>query len=184
MAVTRLAVWGAPTAPPMGSNATASAAISGTATQGMSENAVVNGGRTIIITLTDDEWVGAGSTFDAQRQNIIDGLDSAQSEAAGWNAEVRDNEVVGAVVRDTPTRVTITLSASAGYSVDNNETITVTVPATAVLKNQAITGSPTFGVTASSGIRHLSQVRRHNETDMRHTDSTLRHEDNTLDHQS
>ena len=125
-----------------------SAAVTGTVTNNISESDIVSGGRTIIITLTNDTWVAAGATFDAQRQNIINGLDSAQSEATGWNAEVRDNEVVGAVVRTSDTVVTITLSAAAAYDISAQETITVTVPATALVTSGSdITADPTFSVS-------------------------------------
>ncbi len=108
------------------------------------ETEVVAGGETIIITLTDDTWV---SSFDTIRQEIIDGLNSAQSETFGWNNEVRDKEVVTAVVRTSSTVVTITLSASADYNVTANETITVTVPASALDGGVPIIGTPTISVT-------------------------------------
>lgn len=127
------------------------AAITGTATANIDESDVVAGGKTIIITLTGDTWVAAGATFDAQRQNIINGLDAATSPTTGWNNEVRDKEVVGAVVRTSDTVVTITLSAAAAYDITATETITVTVPATSLVTSGAdITGSPTFTVDAVS----------------------------------
>jgi len=124
----------------------ATAAITGTATATIDESDVVAGGETIIITLANGSWVAAGGTFDAQRQAIIDGLDSAQVEATGWNAEVRDNEVVGAVVRTSQRVVTITLTAQAAYNISAQETITVTVPASAINEVGAIVGTPTFTV--------------------------------------
>ncbi len=128
----------------------ASAAVTGTASSGLTEAQIVAGGETIIITLTNDTWVAAGAAFNAIRQDIIDGLDSDQSDPNGWNVEVRDKEVVGAVVRTSDTVVTITLTASAGYDTLSDETITVTVPATAVTGGSAITASPTLGVTADA----------------------------------
>lgn len=126
---------------------TVSAAVTGTAIATIDEDDVVAGSKTIILTLTNDTWVAAGATFDAQRQNIIDGLDSAQAEGAGWNAEVRDKEVVGAVVRTSATVVTITLSAAAAYDITAQETITATVPATALVTSSGdITATPTFTV--------------------------------------
>ena len=130
-----------------------SAAVTGTAIASITESDIVTGGKTIIITLTNDTWVTAGATFDAQRQNIINGLDSAQSELTGWNAEVRDKEVVGSVVRTSNTVVTITLSASASYDITAQETITVTVPATALTTSaSAVVATPTFTVDIVSGI--------------------------------
>ena len=70
----------------------ATAALTGTAISGgVLESEIVTGGETIIITLTGDTWVAAGATFDAQRQNIIDGMDSAQTEEFGWNNVVKGN---------------------------------------------------------------------------------------------
>lgn len=140
---------------------TLAAAITGTATATITEADVVAGGKTIIITLTGDMWVvAAGGLFDAQRQNIIDGLDSAQSEATGWNAEVRDKLAVTTVVRTSDTVVTITLSAQAAYDITAQETITVTVPATATLLGlSAIVGAPTFTVDQiSAGGAQISMM--------------------------
>jgi hypothetical protein len=125
----------------------ASCALSGTITADTDESDIVAGGKTIILTLGNDTWVTAGATFDAQRQNIINGLDSAQAEAAGWNAQVRDTLAVGTVVRTSDTVVTITLSAQAAYVITANETITMTVPATAVTGAAQLTATPTFSVT-------------------------------------
>ena len=111
------------------------------------ESEIVAGGNQTVITLVGATWAAAGATFDAQRQNIIDGFDSAQSEATGWNAEVRDKEVVGAVVRTSDTVVTITWTAAPAYNVTATETITVTVPASAISGSQALTGSPTILVS-------------------------------------
>jgi hypothetical protein len=125
------------------------AAITGTAQPTSTEPQIVAGGRTILITLTDDTWVAAGAAFNAQRQAIIDGLDSAQSEGLGWNAEVRDKEVVGAVVRTSDTLVTITLTAQPGYDITATETIEVTVPASALVTSGIpLTATPTFTVTS------------------------------------
>ena len=118
------------------------ATLSGTAASGLTEAEIVAGGETIILTLTNDTWVAAGATFDAQRQAIINGITSAQSETLGWNNVVRDAEAVTSVVRTSNTIVTITLSAAATYDITANETITLTVPASAVdSATQLIVGS-------------------------------------------
>lgn len=130
----------------------AGARISGTATVTINEGDVVAGGKTIIITLTNDQWIAAGAaSFDLQRGNILQGLDSAQGEALGWNLQVRDTEVVTAVVRTSDTVVTITLTAHALYDITAQETITVTVPATAVVGGQALVATPTFTVDTTVG---------------------------------
>ena len=146
-AVTRLGLYGGPRAPYAGFVA---AAASVAVTVGaLTEAQIVAGGQTIVLTLTNDTWVASGATFNAVRQALIDGLDSAQSESTGWNAEVRDKEVVGAVVRTSDTVVTITLTAAAAYDITATETITATVDASALTTSSIdVTGSPTFTVTA------------------------------------
>jgi len=124
-----------------------SAALTGTITASINEGDIVSGGKTIILTLTNDTWVTAGATFDAQRQNIINGIDSAQAEAFGWDAEVKAKEVVGAVIRTSNTVVTITLSAASAYDITAQETITATIPATALVTSvSAVIANPTFTV--------------------------------------
>ena len=123
----------------------ASATVSGTVTTAGAENNVVNGGLTIVIDLSGDQWVPDDGTFnDTVRQAIIDGLNSSQGEGTGWNAEVRDKQGVAGVVRTSDTQVTITLDAQAGYSINADETITVTVPAAAVAGAADIVATPTF----------------------------------------
>ncbi len=122
--------------------------VTGSVTPTATESDIAAGGDTIIITLTGDIWVTVGANFDAQRQNIIDGLNSNMSEVAGWNAEVRDKEVVGAVVRTSDTVATITLTAAASYSIALDETITVTVPGSAFQTGGTVIATPTFEVEA------------------------------------
>jgi len=128
----------------------ATAALSGTVTASITETDIVAGGKTIILTLSGDNWVASGATFDAQRQNIINGIDSAQSETNGWDAVVKAGQGVSGVVRTSATVVTITLDAFASYDITVTETITAIIPATAVLGGNAITATPTFDITAAA----------------------------------
>lgn len=135
------------------------AVITGTITAAAVEADIVTGGKTIIITLGNDTWIAAGAgSFDLQRANILQGLDSAQSEALGWNLQVRDLQPVTAVVRTSDTVVTITLVASALYNITANETITMTVPGTALTRAGAITATPTFQVSFTVSGRIWSMV--------------------------
>lgn len=137
-----------------------SAALTGTAVLTITEADVVAGGKTIIITLTNDTWIAAGAlSFDLQRQNIINGMVSAQSETLGWNLVPQALQSVGGVVRTSNTVVTVTLDAFATYNITATETITVTVPSTAVAGGNAVVATPTFTVTAvASGIRSLATL--------------------------
>lgn len=132
---------------------TASAVLSGTITSATTEAHVVAGGRTIILTLAGDSWVTAGGTFDAQRQNIINGLDSAQSELLGWNNVVQALQGVAGVVRTSDAVVTITLDAFATYNITATETITATIPSTALTLGAALVAAPTFTVTSGVAVR-------------------------------
>lgn len=128
--------------------ATATAALTGTITSAV-ESDIVGGGKTIILTLTGATWVPSGAAFNAQRQAILNGLDSAQSEAAGWDAQLPSVPVT-AVARTSDTVVTITLPALGSYSVTADETVTATIPTPATSADQAIVASPTFTITANS----------------------------------
>ena len=126
------------------------ALITGTA-DGATESQIVAGGRTIIIDLLNDTWVVDGGTFNAERQGIIDGLDSAQIETLGWNNEVRDNMGVAQVVRTSSTKVTITLLAAEveDYKITADESVTVTVPASALVTSIVVlVGDNTVDITA------------------------------------
>jgi hypothetical protein len=112
------------------------------------ETDIVAGGRTIILTLTSETWVAAGATFNAQRQNIINGLTAATDYYTGWNEAVLPNIPVTDVVRTSSTVVTITLSARAEYSITDTETITAVVPGTALTGGDALTAGETFTVSA------------------------------------
>lgn len=123
----------------------------GTCVPACLESEVVTGGQTIILTIAAGKWAKAGTVFNAARQAIITGLDSAQAEAAGWDAEVKAKEVVTAVVRTSDSVVTITLTASASYATTATETITITVPAAAMEgQTEAVVATATFVVTTGS----------------------------------
>ena len=125
-----------------------SAAITGTATASINESDIVTGGKTVIITLKNATWIAAGAaSFDLQRDEIIAGMDSAQSELLGWDNVVKALQSLGGVVRTSDTVVTITLDAQATYNITATETITVTVPSTSITEAVAIVATPTFTVS-------------------------------------
>ena len=127
-------------------------AITGTIGDGATEDEIRDTTGTIILTIQDpaDDWVAAGGTFDAQRQNIINGLDAAEIETTGWNNEVRDQISVGSVIRTSADIVTISVTGSeaTGYNITASEVITVTVPSTALTLGVGKTATPTFTITA------------------------------------
>ena len=122
------------------------AALSGTVTPWGTEAEVVTGGETLIITLSNDTWDATVGADNAITTALIAGIDSAGGEPAGWNNVVKTGLTFADVTRTSATVVTVTLPAFAGYEITANETITVTVPATAVASSGPITAIPTFTV--------------------------------------
>jgi len=118
----------------------ATAALTGTAiTDGVTESEIVTGGETIIITLTDDTWVATVGGDNSITEDLIAGIDSGQSEAAGWDAVVKANMVHGDITRDVDNvTLTIDLAEEATYEITADETITITIPATALTGAEAI----------------------------------------------
>ncbi len=92
-------------------------------------------------------------------EDFIDGWNSAQSEAAGWNVKVRDvladqadngaDEVAVTTVTSTRDTATFTVPATGDYVISVNETITVTIAAGAVDAGVAITCTETVDVSNS-----------------------------------
>jgi hypothetical protein len=130
--------------------------LTGTIAPFVYEDDIVAGGKTIILTLGGDTWVASGATFDGQRQNIINGLTSAQSETHGWNNEVQAKIGVTDVVRTSSTVVTITLDAEAAYDIGSPETITVTIPGSALSGGSAVVATPTFAVYPTAHVAWLT----------------------------
>ncbi len=150
-----------------------SGAVGGTVTASAAESDIVTGGKTVVITLTDDTWVAAGATFDAQRQNIINGLDSAQSEGTGWDAVVKAGLSVTDVARTSSTVVTITLPAFGSYEITANETITATLPATALTGASQIVATPAFLVAVDPEAAVSGTITSANEDQIRTGGRTL-----------
>ena len=129
------------------------AALTGTVTSSITGADIVTGGKTIILTLTGDTFIAAGTgpigTI-ANTQALIDGIDSAQAEATGWDAVVKAGIDMADVVRTSATVVTITLDAEATYNITATETITATIPAEVLTGAAQIVASPTFTVSAGA----------------------------------
>lgn len=124
------------------------AILTGTVTASITEADIVAGGKTIILTITGDTWIAAGAaSFDLQRDEIIAGIDSAQSEPTGWDLVPKATQSVTGVVRTSDTVVTITLDAFATYNITATETITATIPSTALTGGVAVVATPTFTIS-------------------------------------
>ena len=89
-------------------SATPSAALTGTLSDNATEDQIVAGAETLIITLANDTWDATIGADNAKTTALIAGLDSAQSETKGWNAVVKANLDYNDVTRTSDTVVTIT----------------------------------------------------------------------------
>jgi len=132
-------------------------AVTGTAIAGgVTEAQIVTGGETLILTLTNGTWAAAGTVFDALRQSFLNGLTSSSSGANSFATAVAAICAVTDVVRTSSTVVTITLDAAASYGIVADDTVTITIPALAVVNSNSATlqgpltpvTAPTFVVTA------------------------------------
>lgn len=122
------------------------------------ESEVVSGGSTIILTITGTTWNAFDNTI---RAAIVAGLDSTSQNNTDFSSLIEADPgswSATGVVRTSDTVCAITLPATPTYSITANETITVTIPASAVASGVAIVASPTIlisneaDVPASTGI--------------------------------
>jgi hypothetical protein len=124
------------------------ATLAGTAVAGgVLESEIVTGGQTILIDLLEAVWVPAGTQFNAQRQAIINGLDSNKAEAHGWDVDLKGAMAVTTVVRTSATRVTVTLPAAATYAITADEVVTCTIPKAAIQGGQQDVVAGSFTIT-------------------------------------
>ena len=124
--------------------------VGGDFSGGATEASIKAGAQDLTLTLTNDTWAATAGDDNAITSAIIQGLDSAQSEAAGWNATIRDVIDHTAVVRTSATVLTITIPQTAGYQITANETITVTVPASALVTSGSDVAASPFDITVGT----------------------------------
>jgi len=142
------------------SAAAPTAALGGTVITGApnTEANIVDGGKIITITLTNETWNAGTGTFgasytDAEALVIITGL-VAGDQGAQWdkvkNALIAasDGVINTAVVRTSATVLTINLPATATYDIATNQAVTMIVPAASVAGVSAILAAPVFVITA------------------------------------
>ena len=90
--------------------------------------------------------------FSSQTAALTAGFTSAQSEAGGWNAKVRDALKI-TWVRTSDTVATGTLQAAADYDITAQETITGTIPGSILTGGSPIVATPTFTIdTADAAV--------------------------------
>lgn len=126
-------------------NVGASIALTGTGiTGGVLESEIVTGSETIIITLLNDTWAATLGADNAITTAFLAAITGDDSGGNGFDDEVA--LVHGNLARTSATVVTLTLPATAGYSIAADETITVAPPATSVVRGVA-PATATFDVS-------------------------------------
>lgn len=122
--------------------------LSGTALLSLTPEEVVTGSKTIIFTVAGDQWVATLGADNQITTDFLAAIDSAQSEATGWDAEVKTNLDYTMLTRDSATQCTLILPASASYDITASETITASPPASSLLASSSpIVASPTITVS-------------------------------------
>lgn len=153
-------------APAETGSAVISANVSGSATPFIGQEDVITGGKTLVVSIINDTFIAAGTGpigTTAQSQTFLDGIDSAQSEAGGWDAIVKTNLTPGTdLVRTNDNTATITLPAFAGYSITADEVLTVPVQAAILTTSSSdITATPTITIAydqfSGSDVNWLSE---------------------------
>ena len=148
------------------------ASLSGTVVPSVSESEMRAGTETIILSLQNDIWQ-TGPGFNAVRQAIIEGI----SGGPGWNL-LEPNIDPSNVIRTNDAVVTINIPVNNDYYIGVNETLTATIPGSA-LENQTynVTASPNFTVI-NEGVSltvsgSLTELPRKTETDIRNDNETI-----------
>ena len=113
--------------------------------------AIVAGGKTIIITLTNATWASDVATNQAKRQALIDGF-VANNNDSEW-ARVKDalKNDPRSVTRTSNTVVTIKLPPVPGYNITSGQTITLTIPAALISgSTNDVTATPSLQVGSAA----------------------------------
>lgn len=123
------------------------ASLSGTGLN-MTTAEVVNGGREIIVTLTNGEWDPTLLTSSSKLKALINGF-AADSDSASWTlvkTALTKADPTKAFALEAANRLKITLPPVPGYAPTSEQKVTLTVPTTAQLKG-------TSSVTAAEKLR-------------------------------
>jgi hypothetical protein len=135
-----------------------SAKLSGTAVSSATEAAIAAGGKTIVITLSNDIWAPDIATNSTKRNNLLGGLIATGADSDNWNNTTNGfihtlESDPTVVVRTSDTVVTITLPAASGFAISGNITVNLNIQ-TSILTTASgsITASPAFTISAITAV--------------------------------
>jgi hypothetical protein len=123
--------------------ASTSAAVGGTGGAGVTGAELRAGGKTFSLTLTGDTSLAIDNTI---RAAIRAGIAAGSSPTWGWNNRIATLIPLANIVRTSATVFTITLAADPGYQSDTTETLTFTIPGSALTGGVAIVATPTVDI--------------------------------------
>ena len=101
----------------------------------------------VTVTLSGDTWVdavGADDFGDGPTTDLINGITAGVSSLTGWNNIIRPGIQPANVERVDDATVVITVSEFFDFDIQQPETVTVTVPASALVSDMAIVAAPPF----------------------------------------
>ena len=132
-------------------------AISGTLTSGVNEMDIVNGGKTIVATLTNATWASSITTDLDKREKLIDDLLKGALQVGSypdiWTAAVETIKA-GATytLEDDLSAVTITLPPVPGFNISSNLSISSQISMPYLTSNSTFTqaSSPSFTIALIS----------------------------------
>lgn len=125
---------------PITISANASAELAGTLFSGsISESNIVLGGKTLVITLTDGQWVTDIKTNSSRRSALYAGL-VASTETTEWAKVISALQAAGetAITRTSDTAITIILPTVSSYNITSNQYVTANIPAACIIGAKAL----------------------------------------------
>jgi len=133
---------------------TPTVAASGTLTASSTGSDVVAGGKTLILTLTNDIWATDVASNKTKREALLGGITASGTEAAQWTKVITALKANSApVLRNSDTVVTITLPAVTGYSITSAQVVSVTVPKTVLtVASTNVTLTPAFTISLPASV--------------------------------
>ena len=122
------------------------AAVSGTITPSVTEADIVNGGRTIVITLTNATWAPDIATSLTKRELLIGGF-SATGDKNQWQTLIDAMKAVAVFTRTSDQVLTITLPPVPGFNLSGEIKVSLTVPGSVVTAATDLPVGEAFTIT-------------------------------------
>eukprot|EP00163_Fabomonas_tropica_P034660 TRINITY_DN96_c0_g1_i7.p1 TRINITY_DN96_c0_g1~~TRINITY_DN96_c0_g1_i7.p1 ORF type:complete len:4713 (-),score=554.72 TRINITY_DN96_c0_g1_i7:428-12508(-) len=125
-----------------------SATLSGSIQAGTTnqETDIVDGGASIVISLSGETFVSSLGTASAATTNLLNALTGSLATSNGWNSIMRPLLTASHVTRVNAQEVRITLPPATNYSIDSNEVLSLTLPSNVLVSSRTPTASPTLTI--------------------------------------